>query len=181
MWALAIAVTVLVTPGPAVTIATPAPVRAAPGKESLRDEVAPVTPGRLADPHVRFFVERNSGHFQGDELCCLAPLTRANFTPAAFRVIGPEPAVRNLKIGDVYLAENVPTPTYSQTLVGLFTGQLGSDVKSVMTSLQQSYETMLDDAIKLVNQRQGTNITRDDFVFKNWNPAAMAAKYVFRT
>ena len=27
----------------------------------------------------------------GDELCCLAPLSRANFTPAAYRVIGPEP------------------------------------------------------------------------------------------
>jgi len=40
---------------------------------------------------VRFFVERNPGHACGDELCCLAPLTRANFTPAAHRVIGPEP------------------------------------------------------------------------------------------
>lgn len=101
----------------------------------------------------------------------LDPLSEKAFTLASkWAVVGPEPAVRNLKIGDVYLAEKLPTPTYSQTLVGLFTGQLGSDVKSVMTRLQQSYEKMLDDAIKLVNQRQGTNITRDDFVFKNWNP-----------
>jgi hypothetical protein len=68
-------------------------VRAGPGKEYLRDEVAPVTPGRLADPHVRFFVERNPGHLWGDELCCLAPLTRANFTPAAYRVLGAESQV----------------------------------------------------------------------------------------
>lgn len=66
-------------------------VRAAPGKDRLREGVADLTPGRLLDPHVRFFAERNPGHARGDELCCLAPLTRANFTRAAYRVIGPEP------------------------------------------------------------------------------------------
>ncbi len=67
-------------------------VRAGPGKDRLRPDVAEVTPERLRDPHVSFFVRRNPGHARGDELCCLAPLTRANFTPAAYRVIGPEPA-----------------------------------------------------------------------------------------
>jgi hypothetical protein len=65
-------------------------VRASPGKDRLRPGVAEVTAERLRDPHVRFFTERNPGHASGDELCCLAPLTRANFTPAAYRVIGPE-------------------------------------------------------------------------------------------
>ena len=64
-------------------------IKAVAGKDYLRDDIAPITAERLTDPHVRFFVERNSGHAQGDELCCLAPLTRANFTPAAYRVIGP--------------------------------------------------------------------------------------------
>jgi hypothetical protein len=68
-------------------------VRAAPGKDRLRPGVADLSPARLLDPHVRFFVERNLGHADGDELCCLAPLTRANFTAAAYRVIGPEPAL----------------------------------------------------------------------------------------
>jgi hypothetical protein len=63
-------------------------VRAGPSGCRLRDGVAAITPGRLSDPHVRFFAERNSGHARGDELCCLAPLTRENFTPAALRVIG---------------------------------------------------------------------------------------------
>jgi hypothetical protein len=54
----------------------------------LRPGVADLTPGRLHDPHVRFFQERNPGHAQGDELCCLAPLTPENFTAAAHRVIG---------------------------------------------------------------------------------------------
>jgi hypothetical protein len=67
-------------------------VRAFPGKDRLRPHVAEVTPDRLRDPHVAFFVRRNPGHARGDELCCVAPLTRANFTAAAYRVIGPEPA-----------------------------------------------------------------------------------------
>jgi hypothetical protein len=66
-------------------------VRAGPGKDRLRRGVADLSPERLHDPHVRFFAERNPGHARGDELCCLAPLTRANFTAAAYRVIGPEP------------------------------------------------------------------------------------------
>jgi hypothetical protein len=67
-------------------------VRGGPGKDRLRPGVADLTPGRLRDPHVAFFARRNPGHARGDELCCLAPLTRANFTAAAWRVIGPEPA-----------------------------------------------------------------------------------------
>jgi hypothetical protein len=67
-------------------------VRAAPGGDRLRPGVADLTPERLRDPHVRFFAGRNPGHAGGDELCCLAPLTRVNFTPTAYRVIGPAPA-----------------------------------------------------------------------------------------
>ena len=37
----------------------------------LRAGVAPIEPALLADPEVRFFVEKNPGHEQGDELCCL--------------------------------------------------------------------------------------------------------------
>jgi len=57
----------------------------------LRDGVAEITAERLADPHVRFFASQNPGHARGDELCCLAPLTRGNLNRAAYRTIGPEP------------------------------------------------------------------------------------------
>ncbi len=70
-------------------------IRAAANPCRLRHDVGEVTPGRLTDPDVRFFAERNPGHARGDELCCLAPLTRANFTDAAYRIIGhvaPSPA-----------------------------------------------------------------------------------------
>jgi hypothetical protein len=73
--------------------ATTGLVRATPAKDRLRPGVADVTPERLQDPYVRFFVERNPEHLSGDELCCLAPLTRDNFTRAAYRVIGPETVV----------------------------------------------------------------------------------------
>lgn len=68
-------------------------IRAGAGHDRLRAGVAEITPQRLRDPFVRFFLERNPGHVRGEELCCLAPLTRANFTPAAYRVINAEPAV----------------------------------------------------------------------------------------
>ncbi len=67
-------------------------IRAGAGHDRLRAGVAEVTPARLRDPFVRFFLERNPGHIRGEELCCLAPLTRANFTDAAYRVISAEPA-----------------------------------------------------------------------------------------
>jgi hypothetical protein len=53
----------------------------------LRPGVADIPPPRLSDPHVRFFAEQNPRHALGDELCCLAPLSRANFTRAAWRVM----------------------------------------------------------------------------------------------
>jgi hypothetical protein len=54
----------------------------------LRSGISDVTPQRLCDPHVRCFARRNPRWSLGDELCCLAPLTRENFTRAAWRVIG---------------------------------------------------------------------------------------------
>ncbi len=58
----------------------------------LQGDLATVPPGRMNDLHVRFYLRRNPGHARGDELCCLAPLSLENFTPAAFRVIGPLPS-----------------------------------------------------------------------------------------
>lgn len=39
------------------------------------------------DPHVRFFLERNPRYKEGDELCCLTPLTLDNFSAAARRLM----------------------------------------------------------------------------------------------
>jgi hypothetical protein len=57
------------------------------GGYRLRQGIGEVGSRRLRDPHVRFFAEQNAGHVHGDELCCIAPLTRGNFTRAAQRII----------------------------------------------------------------------------------------------
>lgn len=66
-------------------------VKAGPSSYRLRAGVADLTADRLRDPHIRFFAERNPGHALGDELCCLAPLTLANFTSTAYRAMGARP------------------------------------------------------------------------------------------
>ncbi len=68
-------------------------IRAGPKACRLRAGVADVTAERLRDPHVRFFAERNPGHARGDELCCIAPLERANFTKAGHRLLRSAPLV----------------------------------------------------------------------------------------
>jgi len=47
-------------------------IRYATPHERVRTGLAPATEDVLRNPHVRFFVERNPGHADGDELACLA-------------------------------------------------------------------------------------------------------------
>lgn len=61
-----------------VRLATPAPLR-----EGISDPEL-----RMNNPHVRFFVEANPGHADGDELACLVRIDPANLTPAGLRMIG---------------------------------------------------------------------------------------------
>lgn len=56
-------------------------------KERLRSGIAEITDGRLEDPHVRFFLERNPNYAEGCELCCLALLDKANLTRAGIRLL----------------------------------------------------------------------------------------------
>jgi hypothetical protein len=53
----------------------------------LREGLRGVPEGRSADPHVRFFLERNPGHVQGDELVSLSSLSRENLTAAGRRML----------------------------------------------------------------------------------------------
>ena len=62
-------------------------IRAHAGQYCLREGIAEITPERLRDPHVRFFVNQNPAHKRGDELCCIARISRENLTPAALRVL----------------------------------------------------------------------------------------------
>lgn len=52
----------------------------------LRGGLQDVSPGRLHDPHVTFFLERNPGWRRGDELVCLTEIAFENLTPAGRRM-----------------------------------------------------------------------------------------------
>ncbi|MFW6358689.1 MAG: hypothetical protein ACOC0N_05680 [Chroococcales cyanobacterium] len=57
-----------------------------PYPQQLREGLDEIPPQRLNNPHIRFFVEKNPGHSQGDELVCLTEVNEANLTPAGQRI-----------------------------------------------------------------------------------------------
>jgi hypothetical protein len=57
----------------------------------LAGDLLDVPAGRSVEPHVRFFLERNPGFTNGDELVCLTRIADDNLTPAGRRMArGPE-------------------------------------------------------------------------------------------
>jgi hypothetical protein len=61
-------------------------VRFTEGATPLKAGVADVVDGRLKNPHVKFFVEKNPGYIDGDELVCITKIHPDNFTPAGKRL-----------------------------------------------------------------------------------------------
>lgn len=61
-------------------------VRFANGATPLREGISEVTNERLHDPHIVFYIERNPGYVNGDELVCITPVHPDNFTPAGKRM-----------------------------------------------------------------------------------------------
>jgi hypothetical protein len=57
------------------------------GATPLRHGVAEITERRLKDPNVAFFIQKNPGHADGDELVCLTHIHPDNLTPAGRRMI----------------------------------------------------------------------------------------------
>lgn len=57
--------------------------------QQLRGSLAAVPPGREIDPHVAYFLKRNPGHGEGDELVCLAEISAENLTAAGRRMTAP--------------------------------------------------------------------------------------------
>jgi hypothetical protein len=55
--------------------------------QRLRPALASLPAGKEADPHVAYFLRRNPGHHDGDELVCLTELTESNLTPAGRRMV----------------------------------------------------------------------------------------------
>lgn len=66
--------------------ATAGTIRYAIAHERVREGVAPVNQALLRNPHVRFFLDRNPGHADGDELACLAEVRLRDLAHAAARI-----------------------------------------------------------------------------------------------
>lgn len=83
--------------------------------------------------------------------------------------ISPNPSIRNPEVGKVAVAYVDPTPNMAQAVQGLFAGQL-SDVRQTLQGVADARNKALDDAIAKA-RTDGANVSREDFVFTNWQPS----------
>lgn len=58
-----------------------------PRPQRLRGKLSKTPESRTADPHIAFFLARNPGHSEGDELACITEISEANLTAAGRRMI----------------------------------------------------------------------------------------------
>ncbi|MGH2557725.1 MAG: ABC transporter substrate-binding protein [Thermomicrobiales bacterium] len=83
--------------------------------------------------------------------------------------LGPMVEVRNPEGAAQVALERKPlTPKFDDVVQGIFAGQL-TDAKAAMQDLQDRSEAELERAIKAV-QDKGVQVSRDDWVFPNWDP-----------
>ena len=80
----------------------------------------------------------------------------------------PDVRIKNPETSQVYLRLQRPTPSFGEIVQGIYTGQL-EDPKQAMQDLQDRQDQALDEAIEAA-RRDGANVSRDDYVFPNWDP-----------
>ncbi len=83
-------------------------------------------------------------------------------------VLNPEPLVRNPEIAQVQLELRPITPTFAETLQGIFAGQL-SDARAALQDVTDRENAELDRAIEAARGK-GAQVSREDWVFPNWDP-----------
>jgi hypothetical protein len=59
-----------------------------PQPQQLRGALAEIPRGRIANPHVAFFLKRNPAYRAGEELVCITQIDEANLSPAGRRMVG---------------------------------------------------------------------------------------------
>jgi multiple sugar transport system substrate-binding protein len=80
----------------------------------------------------------------------------------------PAPAVRNLAATEVDMERRPVTPNLNDIVNGIFSGQV-DDPQAALQDLQDRANAELDRAIAAA-QENGAEVSRDDWVFPNWNP-----------
>lgn len=83
--------------------------------------------------------------------------------------VQPSPSVRNPDVEQVLLEQRGLSPDFGETIQGLVAGQI-NDPKAAMQDLQDRANAELDRATKAA-QDKGAQVSRDDWVFPNWDPS----------
>lgn len=83
-------------------------------------------------------------------------------------VLAPSAEVRNPGLSQVNLEMRPVTPNLGEIVQGLLTEQI-SDPNAAMQDLQDRTNAELDRAIAAA-QENGAEVSRDDWVFPNWDP-----------
>ena len=84
--------------------------------------------------------------------------------------LGPMVPVRNPAASRVAFERRPLTPDLGQLVQGILAGQI-DDVPAAMEDLQSRANAELERAIGAA-QEQGAEVTRDDFIFADWDPTA---------
>lgn len=82
--------------------------------------------------------------------------------------LGPDVRIRNPETSQIFLNMVQPTPNFGETVQGIYSGQL-DDPRQAMQDLKDRSERALDEAIAAA-QAEGAEVSRDDYVFPNWDP-----------
>jgi multiple sugar transport system substrate-binding protein len=95
-------------------------------------------------------------------------MQRVNALTEEWMRLAPSPAVRNPGVAQVNLELRQVTPNLGELVQGLLVGQV-DDAAAAMQDLQDRSNAELDRAIKAA-QDNGAEVSRDDWVFPNWDP-----------
>jgi multiple sugar transport system substrate-binding protein len=82
--------------------------------------------------------------------------------------MGPMVQIRNAGAAQVAQEKRALSPDFGQVVQGILTGQV-TDAKAAMEDLESRSNAELERAIKAA-QDAGAEVSRDDFVFPNWDP-----------
>ncbi len=82
--------------------------------------------------------------------------------------VGPSPIVANPDTAAVNLELRPVTPSLAETVQGIYAEQI-DDIEGALTDLYDRCNEELDRAIAAAVEK-GANVSRDDYIFSNWDP-----------